>query len=104
MFLRKSLENLNNLIDALSFTEDNFGKTLAQSPMMIEPRIAQIFKRQIAQLIERAFDSASSGAHFIKQFANPFGLHQKPGSVPRAVARGFSQVESVIGSLPIPVL
>jgi methionine synthase I (cobalamin-dependent) len=65
VLLCESLKDLNNLLDAFTFAENNFRETGAQRPMMIKPRVAQVFKWQITQPIESAFNCARSSAHFI---------------------------------------
>jgi hypothetical protein len=40
------------------------GKTFAERSMMIEPGVAQILERQIAQTLDGAVDSAGAGPHF----------------------------------------
>jgi hypothetical protein len=65
MLLFESLKDLNNLLDAFTLAEYNFRKTCAQRAVMIKPRVAQIFERQITQPIQGAFHRARSRAHFI---------------------------------------
>jgi hypothetical protein len=50
--------DLNDVLSALALTKDNFGEALAQGAMMIQARIAEIFVRQIAQLLDGIFDAA----------------------------------------------
>src|SRR5687768_12964246 len=58
-----------------SLTQDNFGKSLAQSAVMVDLGEAKIFKRQMAQSGDRLRDTYVALAYLFKQFYQTFGIH-----------------------------
>src|SRR5918994_3977766 len=48
----QAFANGDDLLGRLAFAENNFGKALPQSSVMVDPRKRQIFKREVPQPVE----------------------------------------------------
>ena len=65
----------DDLVGRLAFAENDFGKTLAQSSVMIDPRERQIFKREVSQPVECCCGRQAAGRHFGEQDLELLGGH-----------------------------
>ena len=65
----------NDLLGRLAFTENDFGKALPQSSMMVDPRERQIFEREVSQPLERCSRGEASGGHLGEQDLELLGGH-----------------------------
>jgi len=65
----------DDLLGRLSFTENNFGKALPQSSVVVDPRERQIFKREVSQPVECCSRCEATRRNFCEQDLELLGGH-----------------------------
>jgi len=65
----------DDLLGRLAFTEDNLGKALPQSSVMVDPRERQIFEREMSQPVECCSRCEAARGDFREQDLELLGGH-----------------------------
>ena len=99
-FRQKGRGDRRDLIGGLAGSENHLGHAMTQRAMVIDLREAQIFKRQVAQAVERGVDVHGSGAHLFEQRAQVVLIHRKfqdssGGEAFRQVTQYFPRVAGI---------
>ena len=86
LFRHQALCDFDDLFPRFSRAEDDFGKAVSESAMVVHPRMPQILEGQVPKARGGVIGRESALLHLLEQFEDELGVHERMSkSEPRPV-------------------